>query len=80
MAREFAELSACLDCLLVIANGYTDDMDDDRIAAVERGIGARGYLMAGDSEQDDEFSWLPCEVCGSRLGGSRHQVFEDVTP
>lgn len=74
--RMFRELSACVDCYTGAANG-TDDMDDATAARVKRAARDRGHLSTGDDL--NEFSAMPCEVCGSTLAGSRHQVFEDVT-
>ena len=65
------EYRACLDCLLLVANG---DGTDEHAEAMTKRIGPLAHLVCGDSDQDDEFSWAPCECCGSRLGGSRHQL------
>lgn len=45
------------------------------IAGVER-LQANGGLLCCTSteETDDEFSWRPCQCCGTTLGGSRHDA------
>lgn len=42
----------------------------------------RDVIVNGDDGEDGEgygFSWTPCEMCGSHLGGDRYQavVFND---
>jgi len=86
MAKLVDEIMVCSDCLMVIANGdYTgldlentpDDPDagSRRAREIDEGIESfKGYLCAGDSDKDHEFSWSRCECCGSKLGGSRHHV------
>lgn len=71
MAVVTHELSVCVDCLFFIANGDLPD-DEKDAARVVAGVEsfAPGYVVAGD--ETDEFSWRPCECCGSKLGGSRH--------
>lgn len=67
----------CSDCLFYVANGdLPHDSTPERDAEIEEGITAMGGLRvcAGDSDKDDEFSWRRCPGCGSRLGGSRHEV------
>jgi hypothetical protein len=66
----------CVDCLMVIANDdATGIEDDDRAEAVRRAVyGTEGYWVADSTEETDlEFSWSPCDCCGSSLGGSRHR-------
>lgn len=71
------ELSACVDCLFFVANGDVPEDDNGELeTAIMDNLGAEDvrHLVCGDSDQDDEFSWSACECCGSRLGGSRHQL------
>lgn len=71
----FEPLMACADCLFYLANG--DETEGrDMEAAIQAHLGVpSGGLHCGSSDEDDTFSWRPCECCGSQLGGSRHQVF-----
>lgn len=70
------EMMACQDCLLFIANGDLPEDNDHLVAEIEAHLSLKPgqYLVCGDSEKDDEFSWRACECCGSTLGGSRHHV------
>ena len=66
------EVDACIDCVLWHANGDDSGIaDEERIHEVHFAVGlpANGVLAVGDGEQF--FTWQPCEVCGSRLGGDR---------
>lgn len=68
--------TVCTDCLLYIANGETDpSMTAEREQAVREGCD-RPHLSVGDSEDSNEFSWAPCQLCKSPLGGSRHAVVQ----
>jgi hypothetical protein len=68
-------LMACQDCLMYVANGDLPDYRDNLESDIQGHIGVpSGRLTCGDSDKDDEFSSSPCECCGSRLGGSRHQL------
>jgi len=81
--RVVSELMACMDCMLYVANGdipddYSPDSTESLPELIQAHLGLTSspqqYLVCGDSEHDDEFSWRPCECCGSRLGGSRHAL------
>jgi hypothetical protein len=68
-------MMACQDCLVFIANGDEPEDSDWCAELISAHIGRdSGFVCCGDSDQDDEFSWSPCECCGSQLGGSRHQL------
>ena len=71
-------LLVCQDCLMIIANDDASGMDDETEDRVRDGIkdwAEEGIqLVPGDSENDHDFSWQPCECCNSPLGGSRHAV------
>jgi hypothetical protein len=75
-ADEVIEISACVDCLLFVANGDVPEHDEalpERIRA-RLGDGASRLVCAGGDDDGTEFSWSPCECCGSRLGGMRHAL------
>jgi hypothetical protein len=71
----------CTDCISIIANDdassfdyYYGDKADEREAEVRKAINeTEGHIVPGDSENDQEFSWNPCDCCGSNLAGSRFQ-------
>lgn len=74
------EYSVCEDCLQAIAYG---ESEHDITADIERELNGRaGHFSTGVEQTEDdpdgtgdiEFSWRPCELCLSPLGGSRHGV------
>lgn len=77
MVKVVNELMACTDCMLYVANG---DLPEDDTGQLEEAIGewldlsVHQHLVCGDSDKDEDFSWHQCECCGSKLGGSRHQL------
>ncbi len=67
----------CTDCILLLANGECGDNAETEavqacIAAFRPGVRSEYLVCTSTEETDVEFSWSPCECCGSRLGGSRH--------
>jgi len=71
---------ACGDCVQAIANddysgldySYDAEESEKRMAEIKAGINAcPGYLVVGD---EYGFSWRGCDVCGSSLGGDKHEV------
>jgi hypothetical protein len=82
------EVMCCTDCLMIVANDDASGLDYylESEAATKREAHIRecidalcksvegGYLACGDGEDDEEFSWHGCDVCGSGLGGTRHQL------
>lgn len=66
------DVLVCVDCGFYLANGVAEDDEDHTAtyAALDRNW--KGYVIVnGDSDKDHEFSWSPCEGCGSKLGGAR---------
>lgn len=78
MTDVITDLSACVDCLMVIANGeYPEDEERrDAIVAGEKREYEAGWIWAYDCPEDCEgwFSMSPCDICRSPLGGDRHPV------
>jgi len=77
MFKAVHKILACTDCLLFIANGDIpeDNGNDWSLDHIEAIWPSTQYdLACGDSENDHDFSWSQCECCGSRLGGSRHEL------
>lgn len=66
------ELEACVDCLMWVANGEATDEHAARIASQRPGV--EHIIVACNEDCEGPFSWRPCEVCGSTLGGERHKV------
>ena len=72
----FDDLYFCEDCFLTIEQGqYPDDIDEKREKEISAGLNAwakEGYLVHPGKEPI-EFSWVPCDCCGSTLGGHREE-------
>lgn len=69
MAKVVFELSACTDCMFAIEAG---DITDSMVEHI--GLESGQSLHVDSGENDTEFSWSQCDCCGSRLGGSRHNI------
>lgn len=68
------EFSVCYDCMEIISFGFSELLDHEHIEHINRCLELERNLNGGSwhiSEIEDEFSWNQCEVCNSRLGGSR---------
>lgn len=64
-----ATLSVCADCLEYLANGE-GELEPERLADIRAGIEReRGDVVL--SGEDEGFSWSPCQLCESPLGGDR---------
>ncbi len=77
MSWEAADIMACVDCMMWIANGdfpESDDSDWKPENVYARWDSSKWNLCCGDSENDEEFSNSECECCGSKLAGSRHHI------
>lgn len=78
--QETCEVDACVDCLMLIANGETPpEMGEDETENWEAGIernwpNSEGWNLAVGSDDEPHFSWSACGVCGSSLGGDRETV------
>lgn len=69
-----ARRMVCADCFDVVA-GNTDNLDADREGEIEAALDKMsGTVSTGDADAYNEFSRRPCELCGSTLGGSRHEI------
>jgi hypothetical protein len=82
--KKIADYAVCRDCF-DYHMGWLDALEIDDIDRCKRGFTLElskyyrddEYLKAilfweeGSDAEDQEFSWQPCEVCGSALGGQR---------
>jgi hypothetical protein len=59
-----------------VANGELPDgrPELEREIAAHLELEPLQHIVSGDFDADEEFSWTPCECCGSRLGGRRSQI------
>lgn len=86
---EKAELSVCVVCAHLLANGEYDDGTDAAEQAAKGmariwGDDARHLIAGGHVEDcdgsepcgclDGWFSWSDCDGCGSEMGGERHRA------
>jgi hypothetical protein len=71
--RVEVELSICVDCLQYLANGG-EELEPARAEEIAAAIAKQGGDVVPACGEDCEggFSWSPCELCGSALGGERH--------
>jgi hypothetical protein len=70
-------LNGCVDCVMAIANDEYPD-DDERSRAILAGESKwwnEGYVVVNGSDDEGHFSWQPCDLCGSRLGGDRETLW-----
>jgi len=84
--KNVEEYKVCTDCFSAIVNDDTSSLillGEEKAEEIERkienGISALtadkgGYLTAGNSENDEEFSIYPCDCCISALAGGRFEV------
>lgn len=76
MANVLFMLNACVDCLVFLANGEEPPERPNLRAEIEKAWPFTKWVLepACDEESEGWFSWSPCDVCGSALGGERHVV------
>jgi len=66
------DMLVCADCMMVISNGDETGIEDDRIAAVRKGVeylGGYAYVVG-----DEGFTHYPCDCCHTKLAGDRFGV------
>lgn len=79
------KVMACVDCLQVALYGdehldvlvsdFGEELGTERYMEVSHSLDSLGNnVCAGDFENMEEFSWTPCECCGSKDGGSRYEL------
>ena len=62
----------CSDCYCSIANGLDSiDVTDERRDEIAAGLVSAGPHAVVDTEDEGSFSMWPCDVCATRLGGTR---------
>jgi hypothetical protein len=78
MNYETHTIEACIDCVMLVANGDIGDCSEEYTEAHEAGMEETWPFMDGwrmsVGDQDMGFSMQRCEGCGSRLGGDRHEM------
>ena len=75
---ETIDIEGCVDCVMLIANADTEcyvGNVEEYLADIERNWPEPWELVYNCPEEcEGSFSWSPCGVCGSHLGGDRHPV------
>ena len=82
--------TTCGDCYMYAHYGdetFGDDTTPDMRRDIVGAFDKLGDAIIGDAHNDDcrsdtgdctcyetHFSWAPCDLCGSTLGGDRHDV------
>lgn len=77
MTKLIAEVWACSDCAMIIANDDDTGMTEERAEEVREGIAAfrkRRETLVVDSDLYEDFSTVGCYVCGTGLAGARFVV------
>ncbi len=79
------QADACVDCAMA-CEGYADEIESadwDRGAWLNAVEGSRTWIEYPDDGEPaadlTHFSWVPCALCGSTLGGARVPVGGRVT-
>lgn len=85
--KEQVKIAVCTECFMAGANGVPSwDYDETGerakwLTRYERACQTYGSEPIPTTEDDDEgasyshwFSYVPCEFCGSTLGGDRHNA------
>ncbi|QDH48013.1 hypothetical protein LUPINE_115 [Microbacterium phage Lupine] len=76
---EVTEVDACIDCSQAVAGISAHERGEEYPAETMAVLNEYGMrLVSGDCGEQNEhcvsFTWSPCELCGSSLGGERHRV------
>lgn len=70
-------IQLCTDCMILAVNGDESGLTAERAETCYAGLEKLGphLVPAFDSEAQEgisEFTYYPCECCGSKLGGTRY--------
>lgn len=74
--QDIGEFAICTDCFMW-CHGYSPEENTaERVAEIERGFRLNQVVSTDPYSENGEphFSWSPCEVCESHLGGDRYDV------
>ena len=82
MVQVIDELEICTDCMFAVEYGCYSEHEqcfnreefDKRQAEIDKAIESVDGQIVNNTPEDFEagFSWTPCELCGSTLGGDRY--------
>jgi len=68
------ELLSCIDCVAFVANGEIPESRPHLVNEIRARLGADARRLAVTCGDQIDFSWAPCQCCGSPLGGSREAM------
>jgi len=68
------ELLSCVDCVAYVANGEIPESRPHLVNEIRGRLGADARRLAVTCGDQIDFSWAPCQCCGSLLGGSREAM------
>lgn len=77
---EILEYEVCRDCFFELCIPEGDpEMTEEEKKHIERCFEQRAMLdgvnhWCESGDVTNEFSWYPCEICQSKLGGTRYRV------
>jgi hypothetical protein len=75
MSKEIIDVKGCVDCLMFCANGdfppENTEQEDQKLIGAFHHIYDQGFDVCAGSEDEGLFSWTPCDICNSSLGGDR---------
>lgn len=84
MSKKVCDLDVCVDCALWLANAdasglkyHYGDKWEERLEEINKGEralcqGGKYWIAYNMGEDEDNwFSWSPCDCCSSKLGGDR---------
>jgi hypothetical protein len=71
MEKKFtANVSACVDCVMCIEYGASEHNAEFKSGMLSWGAKSAYNL----TDEEEYFSWNPCDICGSTLGGNRYDA------
>ena len=75
MTKETIDVQGCVDCLMFCANGElppeNTEAEDKKLISAFHHVYDQGYHICCGSEEEGSFSWIPCDICNTSLGGDR---------
>ena len=77
LTTETYTASICTDCHMYSHYGddsFSDYVTPEMASDIRQGFDELGNVHVADHHEEAHFSWSPCDICGSHLGGDRHDV------
>ena len=78
MSKEIINVKGCVDCLFFCANGdlppENTEQEDQKLIDSFNKIHNEGFSVCVGSDDEGSFSWTPCDICDTKLGGDRYTM------